>query len=146
MFDALAEAETDFTLFFRNLAGGAGARRRSLAPLRRAFYAEQPRPRLESWLERYAATLGRESVLPSRAQQSMNGVEPEIRVRNYLAQQAIDALEDGDASVLERLMRVPAAALRRAAGARRARRAAPRMGAPSRRLLGLIVQLVKLVG
>jgi uncharacterized protein YdiU (UPF0061 family) len=36
----------------------------------------------------------------------MNRVNPKYVPRNYLAQLAIDALEKGDASVLERLMRV----------------------------------------
>ena len=36
----------------------------------------------------------------------MNRVNPKYVFRNYLAQQAIDALERGDASVLERLMKV----------------------------------------
>ena len=36
----------------------------------------------------------------------MNAANPKYIFRNYLAQQAIDALERGDASVLERLMLV----------------------------------------
>jgi uncharacterized protein YdiU (UPF0061 family) len=36
----------------------------------------------------------------------MNRVNPKYVFRNYLAQLAIDALEKGDASVMERLMRV----------------------------------------
>ena len=36
----------------------------------------------------------------------MNAVNPKYVPRNYLAQQAIDALQNGDASVLERLMDV----------------------------------------
>ena len=36
----------------------------------------------------------------------MNGVNPKYVPRNYFAQQAIDALTNGDASVLERLMKV----------------------------------------
>jgi uncharacterized protein YdiU (UPF0061 family) len=36
----------------------------------------------------------------------MDSVNPKYVPRNYLAQQAIDAMENGDASVLERLMDV----------------------------------------
>ena len=36
----------------------------------------------------------------------MNRVNPKSVLRNYLAQQAIDALAQGGASVLERVMRV----------------------------------------
>ena len=36
----------------------------------------------------------------------MNAANPTYVFRNYLAQQAIDSLERGDASVLERLMTV----------------------------------------
>jgi len=105
MFEALAEAETDFTLFFRNLAA-LEAGRPSLEPLRRAFYADQPRPRLESWLELYAARVLDEGLSAEERLQRMNRVNPKYVPRNYLAQLAIDALEKGDSSVLERLMKV----------------------------------------
>jgi serine/tyrosine/threonine adenylyltransferase len=105
MFEALAEAETDFTLFFRNLAT-VPLERPSLEPLRRAFYADQPRPLLESWLERYAGRLRLEGLSVEERKKSMNGANPKYVPRNYLAQSAIDALENGDASVLERLMNV----------------------------------------
>ena len=36
----------------------------------------------------------------------MNRVNPKYVLRNYLAQLAIDALESGDPSVMERLMKV----------------------------------------
>jgi uncharacterized protein YdiU (UPF0061 family) len=105
MFEALAEAETDFTLFFRNLAAVSAARP-SAEPLRTAFYGEAPRPRLERWLERHAARVREEGVPPNERVQRMNAVNPKYVPRNYLAQLAIDALETGDASVLERLMKV----------------------------------------
>src|SRR5207244_13474113 len=41
-FEALSEAETDFTLFFRNLAA-VPLERPTLEPLRRAFYDDTPR-------------------------------------------------------------------------------------------------------
>jgi uncharacterized protein YdiU (UPF0061 family) len=97
MFEALAEAETDFTLFFRNLPSG------HLEP---AFYTDAPRPKLERWLERYAARVHEDGVAHEARVQRMNRVNPKYVPRNYLAQLAIDALEKGDASVLERLMKV----------------------------------------
>src|SRR5688572_30642461 len=100
LFEALAEAETDFTLFFRNLPS------MSLEGLKRAFYDDTPRPKLEAWLERYAARVRDEALDPAVRVQRMNAVNPKYVPRNYLAQLAIDALEKGDASVLERLMSV----------------------------------------
>jgi len=105
MFEALAEAETDFTLFFRNLAA-VPLERPSLEPLRRAFYTDAPRPLLESWLERYAGRLRLEGLSVEERPKSMNGANPKYVPRNYLAQSAIGALENGDASVLENLMDV----------------------------------------
>jgi uncharacterized protein YdiU (UPF0061 family) len=105
MFEALGEAETDFTLFFRNLAS-LPLEQPSLEPLRRAFYADQPRPLLESWLQRYAARVREEGAALATRVQRMNRVNPKYVPRNYLAQLAIDALQNGDASVLERLMNV----------------------------------------
>ena len=96
----LQEAETDFTLFFRNLAA-VSLDQPTVEPLRRAFYGE-PAPGMAAWLQRYAARARREAA---RAE-LMNRVNPKYVFRNYLAVQAIDALAQGDASVLERLMAV----------------------------------------
>jgi serine/tyrosine/threonine adenylyltransferase len=103
LLEALSETETDFTLFFRQLARVPleGSDEALLAPLSPAFYAEgAAHERLIGWLRRYV-----ERVRPERAAQ-MDQANPKYVFRNYLAQQAIDALEAGDASVLERLMRV----------------------------------------
>jgi|SoiMethySBSTD1v2_1073268.scaffolds.fasta_scaffold34906_2 protein adenylyltransferase len=109
MFEALAEAETDFTLFFRNLAA-LDPDRPSLEPLRRAFYSGEPRPVLEKWLEDYSLRLreqsGKAGHDEAARRQRMNRANPKYVPRNYLAQLAIDALEQGDSSVLERLMKV----------------------------------------
>jgi uncharacterized protein YdiU (UPF0061 family) len=96
LFEALAEAETDFTLFFRNLA--LVKEGSLLPPLAPAFYAEVPRPRLEAWLRRWLAQN------PDRDR--MHAANPKYVFRNYLAQLAIDALEQGDSSVMERLLKV----------------------------------------
>jgi uncharacterized protein YdiU (UPF0061 family) len=103
LLEALSETETDFTIFFRQLARVPleGSDEALLAPLRPAFYADDAaHERLIGWLRRYV-----ERLRPDRAAQ-MDKVNPKYVFRNYLAQQAIDALEAGDASVLERLMRV----------------------------------------
>ena len=93
----LAERETDFTIFFRNLAAP------TVESLRPAFYADDPEhARLAAWLGKYAARARNESGRVER----MNAANPKYVFRNYLAQQAIDALAGGDASVMGRLMKV----------------------------------------
>ena len=107
LFAALSEAETDFTLFFRNLArvplDESAPDAALLAPLRRAFYGEPGRS-LAAWLRRYMTEV-KDKGVEARIER-MNAVNPKYVFRNYLAQQAIDALAQGDASVLERLMKV----------------------------------------
>jgi uncharacterized protein YdiU (UPF0061 family) len=97
LFDLLGKSETDFTLFFRGLAQDGEA-------LRRAFYAEVPESELAAWLERYEERVSGEN--PAERIARMNGANPKYVFRNYLAQQAIDALALGDAAPLERLMHV----------------------------------------
>jgi len=109
LFKLLAQAETDWTIFCRNLARvePSADDRQLIAPLAPAFYAEiEPghRAALAAWLRRYLARAGREA--PGRAER-MNRVNPKYVPRNYLAQLAIDAIEArGDTSFLERLIRV----------------------------------------
>jgi uncharacterized protein YdiU (UPF0061 family) len=106
LLEALLEAETDFTLFFRNLAAVPLEGGELLEPLRPAFYADEARPRLTEWLTRYVGRVRQEGVALATRVERMNRVNPKYVFRNYLAQQAIDALEAGDAAVLERLMKV----------------------------------------
>jgi uncharacterized protein YdiU (UPF0061 family) len=104
MFELMAAVETDFTLFFRGLARVSEAS--LVAPLLPAFYAEPDaahRARLEAWLR---AWLAKTSGPAEERAKRMNAVNPKYVPRNYLAQQAIDAMAQGDASVLERLMKV----------------------------------------
>jgi len=101
LFELMAAVETDFTLFFRGLSAVRADLPDPVAPLRRAFYAEPDAAHLErvrAWLRRWLAA----SPDTSR----MNAVNPKYVPRNYLAQQAIDAMAAGDASLLERLMKV----------------------------------------
>ena len=118
LLEIMQAVETDMTLFFRLLAevpidGSADSAddRVLVEPLTRAFYAEDALApahviRMADWLRHYVAR-ARQDAVPDAARRSrMNRVNPKYVLRNYLAQQAIDALDGGDASVMERLMKV----------------------------------------
>jgi uncharacterized protein YdiU (UPF0061 family) len=132
LFDLLQQSETDMTLFFRSLMdipvdGTAGSMDDiTLAGLlRNAFYDENQAfapgqlARLSGWLRQYIARVRLEADAGPSADTSgmgacgatdraerMRRANPKYVLRNYLAQQAIEALEQGDASVIERLMGV----------------------------------------
>jgi uncharacterized protein YdiU (UPF0061 family) len=106
LFEALGEAETDFTIFFRNLARVPLEGEDLLLPVRDSFYEEKERPKLAAWLRAYVARVKQEGVALHTRAERMNAANPKYVFRNYLAVQAIEAIEQGDAGVLERLMRV----------------------------------------
>ena len=133
LFELLAAAETDFTIFFRRLAVPTMD---SLLP---AYYAADiPRERLAAWLTKYAARIEERFGAPGPHARR----QPEIRVP-----QLPRAAGDRRAGKRRRLgARAPdagpAPSLRRAAGARGARGAAPGMGAPPGRLLRPFLQFL----
>ncbi len=113
LFQLLETVETDVTLFYRGLAAvpvdEAATDGALIKPLTRAFYAEDAsvpeyQGRLAGWLRRYAARVRQDGVPVVERVERMNHANPKYVLRNYLAQQAIDALAGGDASVMERLM------------------------------------------
>lgn len=76
-----------------------------------AFY--QPREltttvisKIRQWLTRYRERLATESDTAQRRKARMNLVNPKYVLRNYLAQQAIEAAEQGDFSQIQRLQQV----------------------------------------
>ncbi len=96
LFRLLAEQETDFTIFFRRLATP------TLESLQPAYYGDLPSKELGTWLKKYENRTKSEIGRVER----MRSANPKYVCRNYLAQQAIDAMEQGDATVLERLLLV----------------------------------------
>jgi uncharacterized protein YdiU (UPF0061 family) len=108
LFEVLQQTETDMTLFFRRLARASAT---NLEPLRPAFYSDAGlgdthRPRLVAWLERYASRLDQDPLPAAQRVATMNRANPKYVLRNYLAQQAIDAANEGDTSLIERLLHV----------------------------------------
>jgi len=74
--------------------------------LKPAFYADRPADDpLVPWLAQYRARLKEESIGPRERVAAMKQANPKYVFRNYLAVQAIEAMEQGDATVLERIMR-----------------------------------------
>jgi uncharacterized protein YdiU (UPF0061 family) len=117
LFAVLEAVETDMTLFFRLLANvptDQAAERDDASlvePLRRAYYGGQALSaehlaRTAAWLRRYTARARQDGSSDAERASRMNRVNPKYVLRNYLAQLAIDALTEGDASMLERLMSV----------------------------------------
>ncbi|MCC6473244.1 MAG: YdiU family protein [Burkholderiales bacterium] len=113
LFELLQASETDMTIFFRSLAGVPvqGEDAHLLGPMAGAFYDAHALggahgARLAGWLRRFGERARAQGLPDAERRARMNRVNPKYVLRNYLAQQAIDALAAGDASVLERLMRV----------------------------------------
>ncbi len=113
----LVLVETDMTIFFRRLANLHGPDKdvsavndnALMAPLLEAYYKpEQLTPdyqsRLASWLRNYFQRAQLESMPPEIRQKQMNKVNPKYVLRNYLAQLAIDKVEDGDFSMVHELL------------------------------------------
>jgi serine/tyrosine/threonine adenylyltransferase len=119
LFGLLQSIETDYTIFFRRLAGWPSLPEKSgsnveevfqkvMAP---AFYTEDALPsplKAEwiQWLKRYSEKVKRDGRSDEVRSTQMKKVNPKYVLRNYLAQNAIISAEKGDPSVMERLLRV----------------------------------------
>jgi uncharacterized protein YdiU (UPF0061 family) len=107
LFALLRQAEVDLTIFFRHLAD-VSLEAPSLAPLEEAFYDPEKMkavtPDFDRWLARWAARTRAEDAPDRRAE--MNAVNPRYVLRNYLAQEVIDAAEKGDPAPLGALLEI----------------------------------------
>ena len=108
LFALLGEAETDMTIFFRQLAC-VDLREPGIEPLRDAYYqpvAAPLRERTEAWLGKYAKRVRMAGEANEARTSRMDAANPRFVPRNYLAQLAIDKAENGDYSLLGELMDV----------------------------------------
>ena len=105
----LQAAEVDMTLWFRGLSA-LDLAQPSLVPLEDAFYdrgkREQHDGALRDWLARYAARAARDPRPHAMRRAAMDAVNPRFVMRNYLAQEAIDRAEAGDADGVIELLEV----------------------------------------
>ena len=105
----LQEAEVDMTIFFRRLAA-LDVDRPSLDPFADAFYDEAKRAmhadEISLWLRSYSERVRRDARDPAARVAAMNRANPRYVLRNYLAQEAIDRAEQGDASGVVELLDV----------------------------------------
>jgi serine/tyrosine/threonine adenylyltransferase len=109
LYRLLQEAEIDMTIFFRALIG-LDLESPSIETFSDAFYDEAKRarstPEIELWLRSYAARVKRENADAGERRARMRRANPKYVLRNYLAQEAIDRAEQGDASGIEELLDV----------------------------------------
>ncbi|HLL55382.1 MAG TPA: YdiU family protein [Myxococcaceae bacterium] len=108
----LAEEETDMTLFFRGLSQVVTA---PAAPdalpqvVRDAFYEEASDAHVAKgleWLKAWWQRTRREAAAPAELARRMDAVNPKYVLRNWLAQEAIDAAHAGDDSKVHALLDV----------------------------------------
>jgi uncharacterized protein YdiU (UPF0061 family) len=100
------------TLFFRGLSRvvtGPAAPSELPGVLREAFYGEVREAHLAKgleWLTAWWRRTRREAVAPAELARRMDAVNPKYVLRNYLAQEAIDAAHAGDDSKVHELLDV----------------------------------------
>jgi serine/tyrosine/threonine adenylyltransferase len=109
----LQAAETDMTIFFRALADieSDTAPAAAIATLHEAWYRpEQLTPvvqeEIHAWLARYQGRLAADARSPAERRTDMHAANPKYVLRNYLAQLAIDAAEQGDYRMIGDLLEV----------------------------------------
>lgn len=101
LFSLMAREGSDYTRTFRMLSHTE--QQSASSPLRDTFI---DRAAFDAWFDRYRARLSTEAVDDALRQQQMQSVNPAVVLRNWLAQRAIDAAEQGDMAELHRLHEV----------------------------------------
>ena len=105
--DTLQLVETDMTIFFRLLSDFSDAKS-GLKLIEKAFYnfndvSDEIKRLWNLWFNSYFERLQKETLSNTDRKQKMDAVNPKYVLRNYMAQLAIDAADDGDYSLIDEL-------------------------------------------
>lgn len=117
LWEVLQSAETDMTVFFRDLAdvsvddADSAPDRSVIEPVLDAYYrpdqlTDDVAGRVAGWVRRWAARVRSEGTADAERAAAMDTVNPRYVLRNYLAQLAIDAADQGDPSQIAELLDV----------------------------------------
>lgn len=101
LFSLMANERSDYTRTFRMLS--VTEQQSAASPLRDEFIN---RAAFDAWFSRYRSRLAQDEIADDARQQLMQSVNPAVVLRNWLAQRAITAAENGDMSELYRLHEV----------------------------------------
>lgn len=93
----LHHQKADFTRTFRALSSVPGSEQKLLSEF------SDPEP-VHDWLDAYLQRVANDTLSASERVQQMNSANPVYVLRNHLAQQAIQAAQNGDASEIDTLL------------------------------------------
>lgn len=99
MLRALANANIDYTEFFRKLSRFDGNKSDILE------LCVDARP-LDAWLDRYSKRLEKEALSVAARHEKMLAVNPKYILKNHILQEAIDKAEEHDFSMVNELLKV----------------------------------------
>ena len=110
--ETLQLAETDMTIFFRNLSNFSTENPlKGWNVIKDAFYivnevSDSIKQKWNSWLMHYAERLQKEKITFKERKEKMNLVNPKYVLRNYMAQLAIDDANKGDYQLIDELFQL----------------------------------------
>lgn len=105
----LQKAETDMTLFFRELSNFSGKNSKDgFNIIQKAFYnsdelTKELKEEWNGWFDQYKNRLSFESASFEERKKLMHQTNPKYVLRNYMAQLAIEKAENGDYSLIDEL-------------------------------------------
>ncbi|MDB9814839.1 YdiU family protein [bacterium] len=99
LMELLHSNNVDYTIFFRSLSQYSDANQ----SIRDQFV---DRDGFDQWAEKYKTRLAQQNASDTQRQQKMDGINPKYVLRNYMAQAAIEAAQQGDYTEVNVLLEI----------------------------------------